>query len=273
MRDRVTHPPQHRSKKRRSTAFPARGLPSIMARCIRRIGTRMALRPGQRPPPYWALWEPLSFLIWMDRPATSKAMLWLGVVLVGATACVADSEAGGPTGARSLRCTVERVLDGNTLRCLERDLDGRAIDILLAGVSARKRDGSCSLGHPCPAASAEAAIEELERLALGRTLTCRTVDTTDRQLMAFCQRADGTDLSCAMVSSGTTLLWERYWRDHRCAEPPNLQPEPIMREPKAAHFPTPDLPQNRPGASRWAGVGWSGMSSSRLRSGSRSLTA
>jgi endonuclease YncB( thermonuclease family) len=130
--------------------------------------------------------------------------------------------------AHGIRCTVERVLDGDTLRCRERDIDGRPIDIHLAGVSARERDGSCSLGHPCPAASAEAAIAQLEQLALGRVLTCRKVGATESHLVAFCQRADGRDLNCAMVASGTAMRWERYWRWQRCTEIPNADPEPIM---------------------------------------------
>lgn len=33
---------------------------------------------------------------------------------------------------------------------------------------------------------------------------------------AWCSTSYGVDLSCAMVSAGMALRWERYWRKHRC---------------------------------------------------------
>lgn len=113
-------------------------------------------------------------------------------------------------------CTVASVTDGDTLRCHESDGRGRAIRVRLSGVAARERDGSCSPGHPCPNASAGAATAELEALALGQELSCRNVGETYGRIAAFCSRADGVDLSCAMVASGTALKWDRYWGWHRC---------------------------------------------------------
>ena len=113
-------------------------------------------------------------------------------------------------------CTVASVTDGDTFRCAETGADGRQIRVRLSGVAARERDGSCSPGHPCPAASAEAATAELRRLALSEMLTCRDVGSTYGRVAAFCERPDGVDLSCAMVESGSALKWERYWDGHSC---------------------------------------------------------
>ena len=113
-------------------------------------------------------------------------------------------------------CTVAAISDGDTFRCAEEGEDGRPIRIRLSGVAARESDGSCSPGHPCPSASAEAAAAELRSLAFGRTLSCRETGSTYGRIAAFCARDDGTDLSCAMVASGTAERWERYWGDHRC---------------------------------------------------------
>lgn len=119
-------------------------------------------------------------------------------------------------------CTVAKVTDGDTFRCQQRDVRGRAIRVRLSGVAARESDGSCSPGHPCPSASAEAATAELRGLALGWSLSCRKVGQTYGRVAAFCRRADGVDLSCAMVQSGTALKWQRYWGWHRC--PPGSVP-------------------------------------------------
>ena len=113
-------------------------------------------------------------------------------------------------------CTVALVNDGDTLRCREAGADGKAIRIRLSGIAARERDGSCGRGHPCPAASAEAATATLTRIALDETLACRATGTSWNRVAAFCRRADGVDLSCAMLDSGTVAKWPRYWGRHAC---------------------------------------------------------
>ena len=114
-------------------------------------------------------------------------------------------------------CTVEQVTDGDTFRCREENERGGAIRVRLSGVAARESDGSCSPGHPCPSASAEAATAELRRLADGEALTCRPVGETYGRVAAFCRTTQGIDLSCAMVESGTVLKWRRYWGWHICS--------------------------------------------------------
>lgn len=113
-------------------------------------------------------------------------------------------------------CTVASVTDGDTFRCEETGEDGKQIRVRLSGVAARERDGSCSPGHPCPAASAEAATSALSDLALGQRLSCKPVGSTYGRVAAFCSTPAGTDLSCAMVASGTAAKWDRYWQGHRC---------------------------------------------------------
>lgn len=56
----------------------------------------------------------------------------------------------------------------------------------------------------------------LKGLVLGRSLSCEKMGQTYGRTAAFCQRADGIDLSCAMVESGTAAKWDRYWGWHSC---------------------------------------------------------
>lgn len=107
-------------------------------------------------------------------------------------------------------CTVSSITDGDTFRC------GEGTRIRLSGVAARETDGSCSPGHPCPEASAEAATSALRGIAAGQVLTCRSVGETYGRVAAFCKRQDGVDLSCAMIDTRTVEKWSRYWGFHRC---------------------------------------------------------
>jgi endonuclease YncB( thermonuclease family) len=126
------------------------------------------------------------------------------------------NSAGAEETEHPMPCTVFSITDGDTFRCAETGPDGKQIRVRLSGVAARERDDSCTPGHPCPTASAEAATAELSRLAAGKLLTCRPVGQTYGRVAAFCQRQDGLDLSCAMVESGTAEKWHKYWGDHSC---------------------------------------------------------
>jgi len=123
-------------------------------------------------------------------------------------------------------CTPTAVYDGDgPIWCAE------GPKVRLAGIAAREMDGSCNSGQPCPSASAKAARDHLVGLFGGprgtlstghvrveaRPMTCRS-DGGARgdRTAAWCDMANGTDLNCAMVRSGTTLRWDRYWRGHRC---------------------------------------------------------
>jgi endonuclease YncB( thermonuclease family) len=113
-------------------------------------------------------------------------------------------------------CTVSSITDGDTFQCQETGADGKQIRIRLSGIAARERDGSCTKGHPCPTASAEAATAQINSLALAQPLQCREVGVTYGRIAAFCALPDGKDLSCAMVESGMVEKWDRYWGDHSC---------------------------------------------------------
>lgn len=124
-----------------------------------------------------------------------------------------DAPPSTKSSADTFTCTVASITDGDTFRCAQMDAGGKQIRIRLSGVAARESDGSCTEGHPCPTASGEAATQELSRLALGQDLQCEQVGTTYNRIAAFCRLPSGVDLSCAMVASGTTARWERYWKD------------------------------------------------------------
>lgn len=144
--------------------------------------------------------------------AASMMLLLAGGTVVGAgMAQRQPSEA-----ASGFACTVSSVTDGDTLRCLELEPDGRAIRVRISGIAARERDGSCSAGHPCPGASADESAAALERLAVGQRLQCTMANRSYGRRAAFCRRSDGIDLSCAMVRSGMAARWDRHWGRHHC---------------------------------------------------------
>lgn len=104
----------------------------------------------------------------------------------------------------SFSCRVVSVHDGDTLRCS----DGTRVR--LHAVAAREIDETCSVGHPCPAASASAARIALVKLAENRTLDCRRTGRSYNRVTAICDNDEGIEINCAMVRSGTTLIWDRF---------------------------------------------------------------
>jgi endonuclease YncB( thermonuclease family) len=145
--------------------------------------------------------------------STSSSMLTAGLVTLAALGAavvgVAAWEEAKP--AAPFECTVVSVYDGDgPIHCRELDAAGRTIRIRLQGIAAREMDGSCRPGHPCPAASAEAARDSLRRLAQGRHLTCHQVGISYERTVAWCARADGIDLSCAQIRAGVAVRWPRY---------------------------------------------------------------
>jgi len=123
-------------------------------------------------------------------------------------------------------CTPIRVWDGDgPIWCAE------GPRIRLSGIAAREMDGTCRSNQPCPDASAEEARDALVRLvgrATGRsgqghvfvegpTMTCTSLGNgVGSRTAAWCVSPIGGDLSCAMITGGWALRWERYWGDHRC---------------------------------------------------------
>ncbi|NCP25146.1 MAG: hypothetical protein GW854_13515 [Erythrobacter sp.] len=103
--------------------------------------------------------------------------------------------------------------------------------IRLAGIAAREMDGSCSLRHPCPDATAIAARDALVRLigqktglgphghvtVKGPAMRCLSNGSGGgNRTAAWCVSPIGGDLSCAMVGMKMAEKWDRYWRGHRC---------------------------------------------------------
>ncbi|MEN5168635.1 nuclease [Brevundimonas pondensis] len=103
-------------------------------------------------------------------------------------------------------CDVAHVNDGDTLRCK----DGTRIR--LHAVAAREADETCSPGHPCPSASGASATAALNRLVAGKSLTCEVTGRSYRRITAICRRSDGEEINCAMVRSGTTVIWDKFNR-------------------------------------------------------------
>jgi endonuclease YncB( thermonuclease family) len=123
-------------------------------------------------------------------------------------------------------CTPTAVYDGDgPVWCRE------GPKIRISGIAAREADGTCRPGHPCPEASATDARNALVNLMGGAkgslstghvrvsapAMRCRSDGSAGgKRTAAWCVTASGVDLSCAMVSTGTVLKWDRYWRGHRC---------------------------------------------------------
>lgn len=117
-----------------------------------------------------------------------------------------DRPAVGATRTKSFSCDVASVHDGDTLRCR----DGTRIR--LHAVAARESDGSCSPGHPCPNASAEAATATLRRLAGGKTIRCEATGHSYNRITAICWNLAGEEINCALIRSGVALVWDRFNR-------------------------------------------------------------
>jgi len=111
-----------------------------------------------------------------------------------------------PTADRFV-CDVAYVTDGDTLRCE----DGTRIR--LHAVAARETDETCSPGHPCPNASAASATAELRRLAANRTLSCERIGESYNRITAICWTPADVEINCAMIRSGTTVVWDRFNRE------------------------------------------------------------
>lgn len=124
-------------------------------------------------------------------------------------------------------CTPVAVYDGDgPIWCAE------GPHVRISGIAAREADGTCRRNQPCPAASAEAARDALVNLlggprgrrATGHNVADHFADVGKMVVVgsggnrtgAWCTLADGRDLSCAMVATGTVLRWARYWRGNRC---------------------------------------------------------
>ena len=113
-----------------------------------------------------------------------------------------------PIAEADFSCRVAKVNDGDTLRCA----DGTRVR--LHAVAARESDETCSSNHPCPTASAASATQALNRIAMGKTLSCLQTGTSYNRITAICWTPQGVEVNCAMIQSGTTVVWERFNREN-----------------------------------------------------------
>lgn len=109
-----------------------------------------------------------------------------------------------PTMAGGFTCQVSSITDGDTLRCA----DGTRVR--LHAVAARESDETCRPGHPCPDASGASATAKLTELAMGQTLQCRQTGTSYNRVTAICRNQARVEINCAMVRSGTAVIWPRF---------------------------------------------------------------
>jgi len=105
-------------------------------------------------------------------------------------------------------CEVSSITDGDTFRCS----DGTRVR--LHAVAARESDETCSPGHPCPSASAASATRTLTEIVEGKTLSCEKTGTSYNRVTAVCWTPTNREVNCAMIQSGTTVIWDRFNR-HR----------------------------------------------------------
>jgi endonuclease YncB( thermonuclease family) len=127
---------------------------------------------------------------------------------------------------QTFTCTPTHVWDGDgPVWCAE------GPHLRIAGIAAREMDDTCRSNQPCPSASAVEARDALVGLlggprgtistghvvVRGPRLTCRSEGSAGgSRTAAWCRLPSGTDLSCAMVRTGTVLRWDRYWKGPAC---------------------------------------------------------
>ena len=153
------------------------------------------------------------------------AFLFLPAALASADAPLALASLPSPSATPGEPCTAVAVYDGDgPVWCEE------GWKLRIGGIAAREIDETCKLNHPCPAASGASARNALVELLGGGTgrlstghitispiaLNCEMTGRSHDRLTAWCTLPDGRDLSCAMIASGTALVWDKYWKQHRC---------------------------------------------------------
>ncbi|MEH3103719.1 MAG: hypothetical protein PGN12_07410 [Sphingomonas phyllosphaerae] len=114
-----------------------------------------------------------------------------------------------------LVCHVVRVHDGDgPLWCRS------GVKIRVAGVQAPdfesaapcRRPASQRRSYVCDDRAAKRGRRIMERLTLGKRLSCQPVGTSYKRVVARCTLPDGQSLSCAALASGAATRWDRYWR-------------------------------------------------------------
>jgi len=117
--------------------------------------------------------------------------------------------------AASFSCRVVRVHDGDgPIWC------ANGIKVRTAGVQAPDFESATpcrtrKAKYVCDDREAEASRVIVERLVLGRTMTCLPVDRSYKRVVARCTLPDGRSLTCATIAAGAAWKWDAYWRRYK----------------------------------------------------------
>ncbi|MDO6414303.1 hypothetical protein Q4F19_07905 [Sphingomonas sp. BIUV-7] len=113
-------------------------------------------------------------------------------------------------------CVVTRVHDGDgPLWC------ANGVKVRIAGVQApdfQNAEPCRRATHPaysCDDMAAARSRGTVEKLVLGKRLSCLGVDRSYGRVVARCTLPDGRSLSCAVVAADAAVRWDRYWRQYR----------------------------------------------------------
>ncbi len=58
----------------------------------------------------------------------------------------------------------------------------------------------------------------MERLTLGKQLSCQMVGAIYKRVVARCTLPDGRSLSCRALAAGPATRWKRYWQQYQMGE-------------------------------------------------------
>jgi endonuclease YncB( thermonuclease family) len=112
-------------------------------------------------------------------------------------------------------CHVVRVHDGDgPIWC------ANGIKVRTAGVQAPDFENASpcrthKASYVCDNRKAEASRISVERLVLGRTMSCQPVDRSYKRVVARCTLPDGRSLTCATLAAGAAQRWDTYWRRYK----------------------------------------------------------
>lgn len=120
--------------------------------------------------------------------------------------------------AAAFFCLVTHVHDGDgPLWCQN------GIKVRVAGIRAPdfKNAEPCRRGkaaYVCSNVQAERSRRIVEKLTLGKTMTCAPVGKSYKRVVARCTLPDGRNLSCATIAAGAATRWDSYWRRYHMGE-------------------------------------------------------
>lgn len=148
----------------------------------------------------------MSVVAFRRRRRRARLPKLLPILVIGAalgwTLAPSGQPASGSTGQSHFRCASPYNHDGDNIRCAGRPSSR------LYGIDAPEMPGACRPGRRCTRGNPYAARDHLRSLVAGRTVECRQVDRDHYGRPILRCRADGRDLSCAMIRDGYAV--KRY---------------------------------------------------------------